>query len=42
VRPSGAASHLDLFEQPAGFSRILLVAPAGVIVMGLWRILASR
>jgi hypothetical protein len=24
VRPSGAASHLDLFEHPANFSRILL------------------
>src|SRR3990172_11560762 len=34
VRPSGAASHLDLFEQPAGFPRILLgrraLPPAGV------------
>jgi hypothetical protein len=42
VRPSGAALHLDLFEQPAGFFRILLVAPAGVIVMGLRLVLASR
>ena len=34
MRPSGAASHLDLFEQPAGFPRILLgrraLPPAGV------------
>jgi hypothetical protein len=29
VRPSGAASHLDLFEQPAECFRILLVPGSG-------------